>query len=314
MNKFFSEDDLKMIKTVSWMNIQSLFEYATSEAMFNADIYNNVRITQMFIKRNNSINETFLINDAYIEDGDPVRKLRMCLRRGETIVNPSGVGQGIIDKALSNNDTFDDNGNFYGNDVMRDNIIELKMTQSNLTYCMSELRSSIINGKFRVHENCINAIIKELSRIEYEQNYNGDFIFDYMKNGIVENLLLGYARFNIEETRDYKVNVLQQRIGIWYKDDAWRDRIFKEILSNIPKDSILKVTKNREIILKDNSKITMIRANMGGRGQRFNVQFVQRDIDKEIYEDIIVHCICPVHTEPYFVENIQDFILGSSFS
>lgn len=109
------------------------------------------------------------------------------------------------------------------------------------------------------------------------------------------------------------MNVLAQKIGIWYKNEEWRDKIFKEILSNIPEDSIRKLIKSsseKRIELKDGSTIRMISATDTGRGTAINRSFIQEGITYDVYQTIISPCTKPIHSDSVVINKIEDFYMG----
>lgn len=107
--------------------------------------------------------------------------------------------------------------------------------------------------------------------------------------------------------------MLTQKIGIWYKDREWRNKVFNEIISNIPEDSIRKICNNpydKAIELKDGSTIRMISATESGRGNAVNRSFIQDGISYDVYSTIIYPCTKPAHFDSVVVTSFEDFRIG----
>lgn len=124
-----------------------------------------------------------------------------------------------------------------------------------------------------------------------------------------EHVNIGFSKIR----GDNMWNVLAQKVGIWYKDRWWRDRIFKEIIFNMPEDSIRKIinsTYDKVIQLKDGSTIRMISATESGRGNAVNRSFIQDGISYDVYSTIISPCTKPAHFDSVVVGKFEDFQIG----
>lgn len=105
-----------------------------------------------------------------------------------------------------------------------------------------------------------------------------------------------------------KMNYLSRRIGVYYTDSEWRDKYFKELIENIPTESVNRIGNKNEtfIELKDGSIIKFIRMNDGARANKVHEAFLQPGISYEKYCRIIAPCII-CGGQGYFVNKLEDF-------
>lgn len=105
-------------------------------------------------------------------------------------------------------------------------------------------------------------------------------------------------------------NIFLQRIGIWYKDAEWRDKMFEQIAKIIPEESIFRIIKNnneKSIRLKDGSTIKFVSANDCSRGNAFSKSYIQEGISFEVYRTIVSPCTKPIFSESIVVDKFEDF-------
>lgn len=109
------------------------------------------------------------------------------------------------------------------------------------------------------------------------------------------------------------MNPFRQRIGIWYKDTEWRDKIFEEIVNTISQECISRIHNSqneKRINLIDGSFIIMLSANLMSRGNALSKAYIQDGISLEIYNTIISPCIKPYFLEAIVVDKFDDFYCG----
>lgn len=92
--------------------------------------------------------------------------------------------------------------------------------------------------------------------------------------------------------------ILCQRIGIFYKDEEWKRKIFDEIADYYRSldmiDSLTYAIWDAKIVLKDGTKICFVRAESRCKGQRFSKVIIQSGVDQSIIDMIIKPCLLPL--------------------
>ena len=87
-------------------------------------------------------------------------------------------------------------------------------------------------------------------------------------------------------------NILQQRIGIFYRDSEWRNKAYKTLVKTIPTDIIFKSWLNNHeasIYLKDGSIIDFVSIGSSCK-QRYDRVCFQPDINDDVLETIVYPC------------------------
>lgn len=90
------------------------------------------------------------------------------------------------------------------------------------------------------------------------------------------------------------VDLLRQRIGIYYKNKTWGKECFDNIVKQIPKSMIAKLVSNKSEMfctLKNGDVIRAVYAGEGARGWKFTSAVIQDGIDYNIMQNIIYPCI-----------------------
>lgn len=92
-------------------------------------------------------------------------------------------------------------------------------------------------------------------------------------------------------------NILCQRIGIFYKDEEWKRKIFDEIADYYRSldmiDHLSYAMWDAKIVLKDGTRICFVRAEGRCRGQRFNKIIIQSGVEQPFIDTVIRPCILP---------------------
>ena len=87
-------------------------------------------------------------------------------------------------------------------------------------------------------------------------------------------------------------NILQRRIGIFYRDIEWRNKVWEKLVLSIPTDIIFKSWLNNHeasIYRKDGSIIIFVSIKSGCR-QRYDRVYFQPDINDDVLETIVYPC------------------------
>lgn len=92
--------------------------------------------------------------------------------------------------------------------------------------------------------------------------------------------------------------ILCQRIGIFYKDEKWKGKIFDEIADYYRSldmiDHLSYTMWDARIALKDGTVIYFVRAEGRRKGQRFNKVIIQSGVEQSIIDTIIKPCLLPL--------------------
>lgn len=94
-----------------------------------------------------------------------------------------------------------------------------------------------------------------------------------------------------------EINLISQRIGVFYKNKEIAENFLKELLEPIPKDAIKYIHKDRDVLgveLIEGTVIECRNINNSMRGHRYNKIFVEKDISKELFEN---RCLPYYHPE-----------------
>ena len=87
-------------------------------------------------------------------------------------------------------------------------------------------------------------------------------------------------------------NILQQRIGIFYRDIEWRNKVWEKLVLSIPTYIIFKSWLNNHeasIYLKDGSIINFVSIKSSCK-QRYDRVCFQPDINDDVLETIVYPC------------------------
>ena len=90
------------------------------------------------------------------------------------------------------------------------------------------------------------------------------------------------------------VNILRQKIGIYYKNREWGKKCFEHVVSQIPKEMVDRVINNKNemtCILINGDIIMAVRACDGIRGRKFTGVIVQDEIKEKVLREIIYPCM-----------------------
>ena len=100
-------------------------------------------------------------------------------------------------------------------------------------------------------------------------------------------------------------NILCQRIGIFYKDEKWKRKIFDEIADYYRSldmiDHLSYAMWDAKIFLKDGTTIYFVRAEGRRKGQRFSKVIIQSGVEQPIIDTIIKPCLLPLTSMQCFI-------------
>ena len=88
--------------------------------------------------------------------------------------------------------------------------------------------------------------------------------------------------------KDY--NLFRQRIGIFYVDRDWGEKVFHTVVNELPPEYIEKMYKMRDEMrceLKDGSVIMSLEARESRRGCKFHKVIIQPEIDLDVWQRLI---------------------------
>lgn len=112
------------------------------------------------------------------------------------------------------------------------------------------------------------------------------------------------------------MNYLARRIGIWYQDRNWAEKVFQELIEHMPSEYIVSVRRRgSEMVANfiDGSLLRMIPTNDASRGQRYTELYVQAGIDINIYEKIIAPSAAPYYKGVVIISKAEDIVHGGSY-
>lgn len=106
-------------------------------------------------------------------------------------------------------------------------------------------------------------------------------------------------------------NILRQRIGIFYKDEEWKRKIFDEIADYYRSLDMINFLSyamwDTKIVLKDGTTIYFVRAEGRSKGQRFSKVIIQSGVEQSIIDTVIRPCVLPfAGTQCYVVDIYND--------
>lgn len=91
-------------------------------------------------------------------------------------------------------------------------------------------------------------------------------------------------------------NIFARRIGIYYKDREWGEKVFMDIKENLPEDIIARTRISRNdmsLLLKDGSFVKIAPADEKSRGYKWDLCYMQEGIDVNIYHVVISRSLLP---------------------
>lgn len=91
-------------------------------------------------------------------------------------------------------------------------------------------------------------------------------------------------------------NIFARRIGIYYKDREWGERVFMVIKDSLPEDIIAKARISRNemsLLLKDGSFVKIVSADDSSRGYKWDLCYMQEGIDIDTYHIAISRSLWP---------------------
>lgn len=93
-------------------------------------------------------------------------------------------------------------------------------------------------------------------------------------------------------------SILCQRIGIFYKDEKWKRKIFDEIADYYRSLDMIDFLRyamwDARIVLKDGTTICFVRAEGQSKGRRFSKVIIQSGVEQSIIDTIIKPCLLPL--------------------
>lgn len=102
------------------------------------------------------------------------------------------------------------------------------------------------------------------------------------------------------------MNPFRQQVGIYYKDREWASDLFDQIVE-MAGPEILKADKsthNMYIVFSDNSVVILVPADISARGYRFSTSYIQKGIDRKVYEVVIAPKT--LNNQCYMFESLDD--------
>lgn len=108
---------------------------------------------------------------------------------------------------------------------------------------------------------------------------------------------------------DQLQNMLSQKIGIFYKDQVWKRKVFDKIVEYYRSldmiDFHIYNSWDARIVLTDKTEILFVEANEKCRGHKFSKVIIQPGVDQLIIDNIIRPCIVPfMGTHCYAFDNL----------
>ena len=106
-------------------------------------------------------------------------------------------------------------------------------------------------------------------------------------------------------------NIFARRIGIYYKDREWGERVFMDIKETLPEDVIAKVytsIRDMSLLLKDGSFVKVVPVNESSRGWKWDLCYMQEGIDMDTYQVIILRSLIstPFGNDAIVIKNADD--------
>ncbi len=87
---------------------------------------------------------------------------------------------------------------------------------------------------------------------------------------------------------------INKKIGVFYKDEWWKNEVRDSLVCTLNIEDIAKITKDM-IFLKNGDYIRFIDANSQSRGCRFDKIYYQKGISDEIIRCVITpHLLSPI--------------------
>lgn len=103
-------------------------------------------------------------------------------------------------------------------------------------------------------------------------------------------------------------NMLSQKIGIFYKDQVWKRKVFDKIVEYYRSldmiDFHIYNSWDARIVLTDKTEILFVEANEKCRGHKFSKVIIQPGVDQLIIDNIIRPCILPFINGKYYITDI----------
>lgn len=85
-------------------------------------------------------------------------------------------------------------------------------------------------------------------------------------------------------------NLFRQRIGIFYVNRDWGEKVFDTVVNELPQEYIAKMYKTKDEMrceLKDGSVIIALEARENRRGCKFHKVIIQPEIDLDVWQRLI---------------------------
>ena len=108
--------------------------------------------------------------------------------------------------------------------------------------------------------------------------------------------------------------ILAQRIGIFYKDEKWKRKMFDEIADYYRSLDMINCLSyamwDTKIVLKDGTTIYFVRAEGRSKGQRFSKVIIQSGVEQLIIDRIIKPCLLPLMSTQCYVVSDDEIRFG----
>lgn len=108
--------------------------------------------------------------------------------------------------------------------------------------------------------------------------------------------------------------ILIQRIGVFYKDEKWKRKIFDEIVEYYRSLDMIVffsyIMRDAKIALKDGTVICFVRAEGQCKGQRFSKVIIQSGVEQLIIDRIIKPCLLPLMSTQCYVVSDDEIRFG----
>ena len=106
-------------------------------------------------------------------------------------------------------------------------------------------------------------------------------------------------------------NIFSRRIGIYYKDREWGEKVFMDIRESLPEDVIVRTYISRNdmsLLLKDGSFVKAVPADERSRGYKWDLCYMQEGIDLDTYHVAILRSLLltPLGNDAIVIKGADD--------
>lgn len=111
------------------------------------------------------------------------------------------------------------------------------------------------------------------------------------------------------------MNYLARKIGVWYHDYEWAEKMFSEVFEHIPLDAVREYRFYQKlIVLTDDTTIKFVCSTSdGSRGYKFDESYVQYDAPNDGIRRASI-CTNPLSGRVFVLGGYNDFCLKLPYS